>query len=193
MHSLYRKRLSARMLLGVFLLASLMMAGCSGQSTAETDEAADKNVEAITAVIEKEFNGPDEKYRELWETAMAMQQDDMSQEEYDAITAGPEHQALEDYTEETYASYFTENGFDDFVRSGAFYYSLFEGDYELSTSDIDIVQNDQEPTLYTFTFNVMHEDEPFTFEGKAMVPEDGKIGKIEFLDKDGLAGAIQGI
>lgn len=193
MHSLYRKHLSARTLLGVLLLASLVMAGCSGQGTTETDEAADKNAEAISAVIEKEFNGPDEIYRELWETAMAKQQADMSQEEYDAITAGPEYQALEDYTEEAYASYFTENGFDDFSRSGAFYYSLFEGDYQLSMSDIDIAQNEQEPTLYTFTFNVLHEDEPFTFEGKAMVPENGKIGKIEFLDKDGLADKLNGI
>ena len=196
----YRESLSARKLLGVLLLvlAFFVVAGCTGQGTAETDEPADKNAEAITAVIEKEFNGPDEEYRELFDAAMAMQKPDMSQEEYDAMTAGPEYQALADYAEETYAPYFTENGFDDFINSGAFHYSIFEGEYKLSTSDLVITQNDQEPTLYTFTFEVAYEDAagetaPFTFEGKAMVPEDGKIGRIQFLDKDGLAGEIQGI
>lgn len=186
--------LSIRTLLGVLMLVLVFFiaAGCS-QGTAENSEPVDKNAEAIKAVIEKEFNGPDEKYRELWEEAMATIEGDMNQEEYDAAVAGPEHEALKAYSEETYASLFTENGFDDFITTGAFHYSLFEGAYGLSTSDIEITQNDQEPTLYTFTFDVLHEDEPFTFEGKAMVPEDGKIGRIQFMDKDGLAGVIQGI
>lgn len=200
MHLDFKERLPARKLLGVLLLvlACFTVAGCSGQGTAETDGPADKNVEAITAIIEKKFKGPDEKYRELWDAAMALQKPDMSQEEYDAITSGPEYQAFTDYAEETYAPYFTENGFDDFINSGAFHYSLFEPDYQLNTSDIEIIQNDQEPTLYTFTFEVMHEDAdgvtaPFTFQGKAMVPEDGKIGRIGFLDRDGLGDRLNGI
>lgn len=200
MYFKHNESLPVKKMLGVLLVifACLVMVGCSDKGTAETDESADKSAEAIAAVIEKEFNGPDKKYRELWDAAMATQKADMSQEEYDAILAGPEHKALEGYMEETYASYFTGNGYDNFIRATpAFHYSIFDHDYKLSASDIEINQHEKEPTLYNFTFQVAYENEngetaPFNFEGEAIVPEEAKIGKIHFFDKDGLLQEMNG-
>lgn len=172
------------------LISAFLIAGCSQEGTAEGNVPIDHNEKAIEAVIEQEFNGPDKKFRQLWNAAMETQPADPNQEEYDAYTQSPVYKALTHYMEETYASYFTTNGYDNFIRSApAFAYSFSEGDYQLSVSDIEIIQHAQESTFYTFTFQVNYENgetASFNFEGEAIVPKEGKIGKISFQDKDGL-------
>ena len=183
--------------------AGLLIAGCSADDTAEGNEAAaeetvDKSDQAIRAVIEEEFNGPDERYKELWDTAMEAQISDKYVDDYEAYLESPEYQALMSYMEDTYESYFTENGYDNFINTAAFMYSAFDGDYTLNTSAIEIAQSENGPTLYDFTFQVDYTDEngessQFDFEGKAIAPEEGKIGKIEYLDgyEDGLLAKLQ--
>ncbi|QMT16685.1 hypothetical protein H1Q58_11990 [Planococcus maritimus] len=182
------------------LLLSVIAVGCSTEETAgevnmaetvEPDDEVDMNEEAIRAVIEQEFNGPDETYRNLWDVMADKQPVDPSEEEYNAFLESAEYTDLMDYMEERYAVYFTENGYDNFSRNGAFYYSFSDRDYQLSTSDIDIVQSNNGETLYSFTFNVLYEPangeaNEYDFEGRAIVPEEGKIGKIEFVDQDQL-------
>lgn len=181
------------------IFASLLIAGCSADGApedtgAEAQETADKSEQAIRAVIEKEFNGPDEKYNELWNAMEEAQVSDQYIDDYEAFLESPEYQELMSYMEETYASYFTENGYDNFINAApAFTYSGFDHDYELSTSDIEIVQSENGPTLYDFTFQVEYTDEngessQFDFEGDAIAPEEGKIGTIAYLDslEDGL-------
>jgi len=61
----------------------------------------------------------------------------------------------------------------------------------LNTSNIEIAQSKNGTTLYDFTFQVEYTDEngessQFNFEGNAIAPEEGKIGKIKYLDEDGL-------
>lgn len=162
----------------------------------EPEESADvKNREAIQAVIEEEFNGPDEKYIELWDAVVATDPSDpdMSQEEYDATLERPEYQSLMNYMEDTYAPYFTENGYENFKNTLAFRYTIHDGEHEFTASDIEITQSDNGETLYNFTFQVDYTDEngassQFDFEGSAIVPEEGKIGQIEYMDdlEDGL-------
>ncbi|HSP22116.1 MAG TPA: hypothetical protein VLQ20_07285 [Planococcus sp. (in: firmicutes)] len=181
--------------LGILFLisASLLIAGCSANGT-EAEKTVDKSEQAIRAVIEKEFNGPDEKYKALWDAAMEAQISDKYSDDYEAYLESPEYLALMSYTEETYASYFTENGYDNFINQApAFMYSTFDRNYKLNTSTIEIVQSEQGTTLYDFTFQVEYTDEKgessqFNFEGNAIAPEEGKIGKIEYLDgyEDGL-------
>lgn len=187
----------------LFLIFSgLVIAGCSANGATEGNgaelEAADKSEQAIQAVIEKEFNGPDKKYKELWDAAMDAQVSEKYSEDYEAYLESPEYQALMDYMEETYAPYFTDNGYDNFINQAAFMYATFDGDYQLNTSAIEIAQNEKEPTLYDFTFQVEYTDEtgeaePFNFKGDAIAPEDGKIGRIQYMDgfEDGLLATLQ--
>lgn len=190
---LFSKKTMAILLL---VCVSLATAACSQSGTAQENEVADENKQAIQAVIEKEFNGPDKKYRELWEATMAFPTDEMNEEEYNAFQETPEYKALLNYTKETYAPYFTANAYETFSRTGAFAYSFSEKDYTLNTDDLEITQSENEPTLYNFTFNVNYENESgetgvYSFDGNSIVPEKGKIGKIQFNDQDGLNQAIQ--
>lgn len=191
------KHLSMQKTIGfLFLIFTLfLVAGCSANGTAESNEAektADKSEQSIRTVIEKEFNGPDEKYKELFDAAMDAQISEKYSDDYGAYLKSPENQALMNYTEETYADYFTENGYENFVNQApAFMYSTLDGEYQLDTSAIEITQNKNESTLYNFTFTVDYTDgngesDQFNFEGKAMAPEEGKIGTMEYVDKDGL-------
>ncbi|WP_211654805.1 hypothetical protein [Planococcus alpniumensis] len=205
--SRYRNLLQCAVIL---LFLSMMLVGCSNEESAENteseeivestettelEERIDESEEAIRAVIEKEFNGPDEKYRDLWDAMAEKQPVDPSEEEYNDFLKSPAYTNLTDYMEESYAAYFTDNGYDNFSRSGAFYYSFSDSDYRISTSDIDIVQSDNGDTLYSFTFKVLYEAEgeadEYDFEGRAIVPQEGKIGKIDFNDKDQLIEDIR--
>ncbi|MBT2571454.1 hypothetical protein J7I83_12750 [Planococcus sp. ISL-110] len=179
------------------IFTSLLIVGCSADSAtednqAEAEKTADKSEQAIRAVIEKEFNGPDEKYKALWGAMAEAQTSDKYIDDYEAFLESPEYQELMSYTEETYASYFTENGYDNFINQApAFMYSSFDGDYNLNTSTIEIAQSENETTLYDFTFQVEYTDEngdssQFNFEGNAIAPEKGKIGEIEYSDGDEL-------
>ncbi|MDN3451537.1 hypothetical protein QMA09_15160 [Planococcus sp. APC 3906] len=188
------KKISGMLLL---IFASAVITGCSATG-ADPEETADKSEQAIQAVIEKEFNGPDEKYEELLDAAMEAQISEKYSEDYEAYLESPEYEALMGYMEETYAPYFTDNGYDNFINQAAFMYSTFDGEYQLSTSAIEIAQNEKEPTLYDFTFQVEYTDEngessQFNFEGDAIAPEEGKIGKIQYLDgfEDGLLAKLQ--
>lgn len=185
------------------IFASFLIVGCSADGTAEgsgaeAEETVDKSEQAIRAVIEKEFNGPDQRYKELWDAMEEAQISDKYSDDYEAFLESPEYQDLMSYTEETYASYFTENGYDTFKNTSAFMYTGFDHDYELSTSAIDIAQSENEKTLYNITFQVEYKGEngesnQFDFEGNAIAPEKGKIGKIEYLDgyEDGLLEALR--
>ena len=188
---------SMKKALSILIFTSLLIVGCSADgkakhNEAEPEETVDKSEQAIRAVIEKEFDGPDEKYKALWEAMAEAQTSDKYSDDYEAFLESPEYQALMSYTEETYAPYFTENGYDNFINEApAFMYSTFDGDYKLNTSAIEIAQNENETTLYDFTFQVEYADEngqssQFNFKGNAIAPEEEKIGNIEYSDGNGL-------
>lgn len=158
------------------------------------EPGTDENAEAIRAVIETEFNGPDKEYQALWAEMEEAQVSEEYIDDYEAFLESPEYLALMDYMDETYAPYFTENGYENFKNTSAFMYTTgIEQDYKLSTSNIEINQSEQGDTLYDFTFQVEYTDqngnsETYDFEGDAIVPEEGKIGKIDYMDtlEDGL-------
>lgn len=191
--------ISGKKALGLLFLifAGLLIVGCSANGTsegngAEAKETVDKSEQAIRTVIEKEFNGPDEKYKELWDAAMEAQNNVENQEEFDALQETPVWKNYMNYMAETYASYFTENGYDNFLNTTpAFMYSGFEGDYDLTASNIEISQNENNLKMYQFTFQVDYKNakgevHPYSFEGEAIASEEGKIEKLQFLDKDDL-------
>lgn len=191
-------------LLGLLLIlvSCLLIVGCSENEKAKTVEAekpiqsVEKDKAVIQAFIEQHFNGPDKKYRELWNAATEIQTAEMNEEEYNAWMNGPEYTALTDYMSDTYAPYFTENTYDTFSKTEAFIYSFSDQEYKLTTSAIEINQNEIEKTLYNFTFQVIYENETgetetFDYEGEAIVPVEGKIGKIQFNDQERLLQKIE--
>lgn len=186
----------------LMLISFLLIAGCSENGEAkevETEKITDsveKDKAAIQAVVEKQFNGPDEKYRELWNTAMDSQTGDMDEEQYNAWLNSPEYKALMDYMSDTYAPYFTDNAYETFSKTDAFMYSFSDQEYKLKTANIEINQNEVEKTLYTFTFQVMYENdidetETFDFKGEAIVPTAGEIGKYQVDDQERLLEKIR--
>lgn len=189
--------------MGLFLMivSFLLIAGCSENGKAietETEKAVDsveQDKAVIQAVVENQFNGPDEKYRELWNAAMDNQTVDMDEEQYNAWLNSPEYKALIEYMDDTYAPYFTDNAYETFKNTDAFMYSLSDHEYQLSTDNIEIIQNETEKTLYTFTFQVLFKnatDEPetFDFKGEAIVPIPGKVGKIQVNNQQRLLEKI---
>lgn len=182
----------------LLIVSCFLAAGCSQKGladaagSADSSHVSDKNEKVIQTVIEKEFSGPDETYQELRKAVMDAHDSDMSQEEYDAFMKSSVYSDYTGYMKKTYATYFTDNAYDFFITSTpAFRYSVFDGDFKLSPRHIDITQHEQEPTLYSFTFQVEHIGTDgkighYNFEGEALVPEEGKIGKIQFHDLDGL-------
>ncbi|EGA88372.1 hypothetical protein GPDM_15674 [Planococcus donghaensis MPA1U2] len=195
--------IKTKRLMGLLLMivSFLLIAGCSENGEAievETEGAVDsveQDKAAIQAVIEKQFNGPDEKYRELWNAAMDSQTGEMDEEQYNTWLNSPEYKALIAYMDDTYASYFTDNAYETFKNTDAFMYSLSDREYKLSTDNIKIIQNDTEKTLYTFTFQVLFENETgepetFDFDGEAIVPTAGKIGKIQVTNQQRLLEKI---
>jgi len=151
------------------------------QLAAEIDNG-DKNKAAIRAVLEKEFTGPDEEYL-LRLDEMFEHQEDPSYEVYVG--------RLTDYMEETYSSYFTESGLDGFTRTTPAFSHHYSGrnyDYQISISDIEVVQSDnpKTPKSYSFTGLVEYEDEvgetsQYEIQGKAICSEEGKIGRIQIV------------
>ncbi|ANU22626.1 hypothetical protein [Planococcus donghaensis] len=195
--------IKTKRLIGLFLMivSFLLIAGCSENGQAietETEKVGDsieQDKAAIQAVIEKQFNGPDEKYRELWNAAMDSQTGDMDEEQYNAWLNSLEYKALIAYMDDTYALYFTDNAYETYKNTDAFMYSLSDREYKVSSDNIKIIQNETEKTLYTFTFQVLFESEtgkPETFdlEGEAIVPTAGKIGKIQVNNQQRLLEKI---
>ncbi|EIM07175.1 hypothetical protein A1A1_07252 [Planococcus antarcticus DSM 14505] len=88
----------SKRLLGLLLVlvSCLLIVGCSDNEKAKAVEAEktthsiEKDKAAIQAVIEKQFTGPDKKYRELWDAATEIQTAEMNEEEYAAWMKGPE-------------------------------------------------------------------------------------------------------
>ncbi len=190
-------------LLGLLLIlvSCLFIVGCSENEKAKIVEAekptqsVEKDKAVIQAFIEKHVNGPDKQYRKLWDAAMEIQTAEMNEEEYTAWMNGPEYTALTHYMSDMYALYFTENTYDTFSKTEAFIYSFSDQDYKLTTSAIEINQSEIEKTLYNFTFQVIYENETgetetFEYEGEAIVPVEGKIGKIQFNDQERLLQKI---
>lgn len=217
-----RKYRPLEVLVSVLLLviSSLLMTSCSEEETAEEaetfsepvdeqiDEQADEQEqvesakEAIQAVITEMFTAPNEELNRLNEQADELYEKDpyTIEEEYIAFMESPERQAIDNYMEETYAPYFTVNGYENQRTNGfSLSYALtgLGEEIQATVSSIEVNQSDR-PTAeknyhFSFTVNYINTEgvtEPYRFEGMAIVPQKGKIGDIQFTDKDGLLEQI---
>ena len=179
----------------LLVAACLLVLSSLPKGLTENVQAAEVKLDnraAIQTVIEKEFNGPDIKYRELWNAAMKELSKDLTEEQYQEYLKSPTNLNLLAYTEKTYAPYFTEKGYDVFTYTGdAFMASIYPGDFSLKVSNIKIKQNMKRTKSYNFTFQVTYtnpnkKSSVFNYRGKASLPQKGKISVIEFTDLNGL-------
>ncbi|ANU25821.1 MULTISPECIES: hypothetical protein [Planococcus] len=167
------------------LVLCFVLAACTNKTSEKESNTlneistGDGNLSAITAVLEKEFNGPDKEYLRITnDIEENMIKDDVQTYEDGA----PELAVYEDYLEMTYGEYFTENGYSSFKPFAFYYHST--NDYKMKTENIEIDQSSTNKDYYSFVVQVNYQNDSETKEyeitGSAICPEEGKIGKISF-------------
>lgn len=121
---------SLRIYMALFIVTScLWIAGCS------QTEPHDENIDIVKTVMEHEFNVPNEEVK-----AILQDHDNLDR--------------FYSYAEDTFKTHFTDNGYEKFINHGfAMMYHLkaHEYDFQLTTTQIDVKQNEVTPTNYNFT------------------------------------------
>jgi hypothetical protein len=144
------------------VLMSLLLVGCI------RDEPQDKNVELIQAVLEFDLNTPNKESVRAFKW-LEGQQGSEPIKEYDA------------YLKDNYGPYFSESGYDKFVRTKAllFHLAADKYDYQTTINKIDVEQNKDVPTNYYFTVYI-------EYEKKGEDKVDGEITGIAILRPGGI-------
>jgi len=129
----------------LIVINCLWIAGCS------PTEPKDKNIDIVKTVLEHEFNVPNEEV-----TAILDNLDDFDD--------------FNRYAADTFKPYFTDNGYEKFVNTGfalMYHTAAHKSDFQLTTTQIDVKQNEVTPTNYNFTVYMDY------------VKKDGESRKIE--------------
>lgn len=150
---------------------------------------AEKNVEAIRSVLEKQFNGPDETYLKLKEELNPLLMASVDDEGQDALLVAPEHKAINEHIAETFAKFFTEFEYGEFALKTAFVHHPTKEGEKVAITDLVIEQSTVEESLYYFTVQVDHyladgKITPYEIKGEAILPIKGKIGKLSFTQDE---------
>lgn len=150
--------------------------------------------EAIEKVLNMQLNKPEDEFFEVvYAKWQRMEEVYASETEFssDPMEGTPELIAYEEYIEKKFMPYFTPNGFDNFkVQPMDFHYFFAmdnQRDYEMELLELDIKQSENTATNYSFSADVEYTDPDgesnvYTLTGKAIVPEQGKIGQINYTD-----------
>ena len=167
----------------LFLTAiCLVFAGCSKHD--EQDNIKD----TIKTVVGLQMNAPDEK---------ALFQNYMSNNPEDDQNSIDQYRT---FLEETYAPYFTESTFEQYVMTNEFiifHWAADEFDYQLQVNDVTVDQNDVTPSNYNFTVDLDYVDKDgekkaIEVTGVAIMRGD-KIAKMSYLgDKQLLRSLFDG-
>ncbi|MFC5602760.1 hypothetical protein [Sporosarcina koreensis] len=167
------KKRNSRWKTGAAILLSvicLIFAGCSKPDEQEQIK------ESIKTVVELQMNAPDEK---------AIFQNYMSDRIEDSGTGFDQYHA---YLEETYAPYFTESTFEQYILTNEFvifHWAADRNGYQLKVNEVDVEQNEVTPTNYNFTVDLDYvnkdgEKTPIEVTGVAIMRDD-KIAKMSYL------------
>ncbi|MDP5277098.1 hypothetical protein [Chengkuizengella axinellae] len=156
------------------LTLAILVVGCSS-------ETEDENIKVIKSVLQQQFTSDQELIEIL-----------------DRFTNTSTE--LEDYLDEQYKSYFTENYYYGFIGSHAMTYQLtahYEN-YIISVKSIDIKQNEATEGAYNFTVNVIYKKEgagekQAKVMGRAHIYEQGKISHMYYLNDNGLYKSLKGM
>ncbi|MDW0117689.1 hypothetical protein QTL97_12135 [Sporosarcina thermotolerans] len=169
--------------LSVFLVViCLVFVGCS-----KPDEQ-EENRETIKTVIGLQLNAPNEKAIILNYMSDSSNDNAMGLDEYT------------DYLKETYAAYFTQSTFEQYVMMNelvTFHEAAVKFDYQLQVNNIEVAQNKVTATNYDFIVNLDYvnkdgEKTAIQLTGIAIMRDD-KIAKISYIgDKKVLRSLLSG-
>ena len=151
-----------------FVVSCLLIAGCS------QIKPQDKNKEVIQAVLEHEFNAPEEEVIRIMNDPTSL------------VEAG-QGPLIEynNYLKDTYESCFTDSGYEKLVATGQafmFHFEAYKYDYQINVTKLDVEQNKDTPTSYYFTVYIDYEKingnkMKLEIPGIAILRE-GKIAKL---------------
>ncbi|WP_088006857.1 hypothetical protein [Indiicoccus explosivorum] len=174
-------------------------AGADSEATGPVVVSEATAQEAISAVIETDFTSPRDEFIRLEEAVYDAQFPDMTEEEYQAFLASDVYQAYMEYYEDAFAAYFTEDEMDDFIRTASMMSVLqrAESSHQTTVQNIVIERsgNENAPNNYSFSFEVVFTDgegnsTTHQLKGKAIMTEEGKIGRFQYTDPGGLVETI---
>ncbi|MER2088753.1 MAG: hypothetical protein ABS920_03380 [Sporosarcina sp.] len=170
------KKRSVHRNVGVLLtlaLLSLLVAACS-----ET-EPADKNKVAIQTVLEHEFTAPDKEFMKIFNDLINQQRNNPG--------TPPDDTQFTNYLEKLYGPHFTEFGYASHIMIYPlnFQVAADNSGYQITVDKIDVEQSEDRPRDYDFTVHVKYKKEggnkkKAEITGLAVLPEEGKIGKIHY-------------
>ncbi|MFC6039005.1 hypothetical protein ACFPYN_05995 [Paenisporosarcina macmurdoensis] len=206
---MYNKQLK---IAGIFLLISscFLFAFFSIEQTEQQKEVvastADKNKEAVRAVVESELTVPNKEYI-LIQKSIDKKMDEIRESLPEGSSFGmPEDSAewiaYEKLVKKTYGPYFMDYAYDDLIPTNQAFQFHFRTEeeqvrYQMKVSDIQVTQSENEssPKNYDFIAQVdyTNNDGKVTqheIKGMAILSEVGKIGKYSIRDVGGLMEKI---
>lgn len=173
------------------LIVSLaLVSGCSFGT-----ETKDTNTSTLEIVLGHLFNGPHDELIELVndpanQTIIGIGEEDKKEQNSDGASE------LDDYLQDLYGTYFTNNAYERFYGIYPLEYQLhaYENKHKMSVDTIDVEESDAKNKRYDFTVLVTiidkSEDEAnfkkMEVEGYANFSQEGKITRFNILDDDGL-------
>ncbi|WP_391203349.1 hypothetical protein [Psychrobacillus sp. L4] len=138
--------------LAIVAIASLLFITISNPSETEQSAKAISNEEVIMAVLEREYNGPDEEYLRLMNNWMNLQSETKAenQEQYNQLLQSKEYTDLMDYLN-TFGEYFSEAVLPSLINTNLVFkydYYLEDKDLEMHLENVEIKPEKDHPTIY---------------------------------------------
>lgn len=172
--------------LTAFLLITLSLVGCS---TGTESSANDKNITVIKTVLQEQFTGPDQELIDL------LEDHENATIIGEGETATPKSPTkLDQYLEEKYKAYFTENTYERFIGAYAMDYqtSAYYGNYTINVKTVDVEEKESAEGYYDFTVHVFYqkdgeEENKTEVVGRAAVNEEAKITNLHYHDDGNLS------
>ncbi|WP_391116906.1 hypothetical protein [Psychrobacillus sp. L3] len=182
--------------LAIIAIASFLFITISNPSETEQSAKPLSNEEVIMAVLEREYNGPDDEYLRLMNNWMNLQSETKAenQEQYNQLLQSKEYTDLMDYFPNTFGEYFSEGVLTSLINSNLVFkydYFLEDTDIEMHLESVEIKQEKDHPNIYRPKIEVSLTNskgqkiyhtlqEEFIFS----TSEPGKIGRYN-ITKDG--------
>lgn len=151
---------------------------------------------AIQNVMELMFNCPNE---ELVKLSNNMVEEITNKQETGLSKEDLSQTELFKKIDELYKGYFTEKGYETFLRLGypySFHVNAYEAGYILKVNKVTVTPNKKIPTNYSFTAEILYgpkdgEQKKFEVTGSAQLEENSdKISYIQFFNHDELLKKI---
>lgn len=157
----------------LFLGVILLVAGCSSNVKSMPK---DQNIATVKTVLEHQFTGPEQEFIEGLDNIAK----------------------LEQYYEERYKAYFTEDMFNKFTSAHAYDYLLMahNNGQQIKADTVSVESGESTEGSYSFKIAVLYGEDGSNqksaeVSGKAIFNKEGKITSIQYLNDGGLSEALR--